>query len=144
LLTEHDIFLFKKGAHYRLYQKLGAHVQTGGDMSGVLFAVWAPNARQVSVLGDFNGWDTDAHQLKVREDGSGIWEGFIPGLTRGILYKYHIVSRHREYHADKGDPFAFSWEAPPQTASRVWDLHYDWNDSEWMGRRAIANWLDAP
>jgi 1,4-alpha-glucan branching enzyme len=144
LLTDHDIYLFKQGNHFRLYRKLGAHVHTGEDTAGVLFAVWAPNARQVSVVGDFNGWDADAHHLKVREDGSGIWEALIPGLTQGALYKYHIVSRHQGYHADKGDPFAFSWEVPSQTASRVWDLHYDWNDSEWMSCRAIANSLNAP
>jgi len=144
LLTDHDIYLFKQGNHFRLYRKLGAHVHTGEDTAGVLFAVWAPNARQVSVVGDFNGWDADAHHLRVREDGSGIWEALIPGLTQGALYKYHIVSHHQGYHADKGDPFAFSWEVPSQTASRVWDLHYDWNDSEWMSCRAIANSLNAP
>lgn len=143
-LTDHDIYLFKQGTHVRLYEKLGAHAHTIDDVAGVQFAVWAPNARQVSVVGHFNGWDSKAHPLKVREDGSGIWEGFIPGLTHGVIYKYHIVSRYQDYRVDKGDPFAYSWEVPPHTASRVWSLDYDWGDSEWMSRRVVANSLDAP
>ena len=135
LLTEHDIYLFRQGSHVRLYEKLGAHVHTIDNVAGVLFAVWAPNARQVSVVGDFNGWDSKVHHLKVREDGSGIWEGFMPGLTHDVTYKYHIVSRYHDYRVDKGDPFAFGWEKPPDTASRTCTLDYGWGDSEWMSRR---------
>jgi len=144
LLTDHDIYLFKEGNHFRLYEKLGAHPRVVDGASGVQFAVWAPNAESVSVVGEFNGWDPDAHRLFVRWDGSGIWEGFIPGLEPGVLYKYHIVSRHGGFRVDKGDPFAFLWECPPGTASRVWDLAYEWGDSEWMERRGRANALDAP
>jgi 1,4-alpha-glucan branching enzyme len=143
-LTDLDVYLLRQGNHFRLYEKLGAHVHVVDDTVGVSFAVWAPNARQVSLVGDFNDWDPDAHHLNAREDGSGIWEVFVPGLLQGTIYKYHIVSRYRDYRADKGDPFAFAWEAPPGTASRVWDLDYDWGDSEWMNRRAAANSLDAP
>lgn len=144
LLTEHDIYLFKQGTHVRLYEKLGAHVYTTDESAGVLFALWAPNAGQVSVIGDFNSWNIAAHQLKARGDDSGIWEGFIPGLAQGVIYKYHIVSRYRDYRVDKGDPFAFSWEEPPRTASRVCALEYDWSDSEWMNCRGEANSLEAP
>ena len=92
LLTDHDIYLFKEGNHFSLYQKLGAHVMEVDGVGGVQFGVWAPNARSVSVIGDFNGWNQETHPLHVREDGSGIWQGFIPGLTAGSLYKYHIES----------------------------------------------------
>ncbi|RMD70276.1 MAG: 1,4-alpha-glucan branching protein GlgB [Gammaproteobacteria bacterium] len=144
LLTEHDIFLFKEGTHYRLYKKLGSHILTVDGQPGVLFAVWAPNAERVSVMGDFNGWDPASHPLKVREDGSGIWEGFVPGLGHGALYKYRIVSRYGGYQADKGDPFAFRWEQPPKTASVVWDLSYTWHDRRWMEERHRHNALEAP
>ncbi|PTN12391.1 1,4-alpha-glucan branching protein GlgB [Nitrosomonas aestuarii] len=144
LLTDNDIYLFKQGTHVRLYDKLGAHMLTIEDKSGVLFAVWAPNARYVSVIGDFNSWDADTHPLRIREDGSGIWEGFIPGLGQNITYKYRVVSRHHNYQADKGDPFAFCWEAPPKTASKVCALDYHWNDNAWMKRRSRDNSLNAP
>ncbi len=143
LLTDHDIYLFKEGNHFKLYEKLGSHVMIAGGVAGTLFAVWAPNAERVSVVGDFNSWDKDAHMLSVRHDGSGIWEGFIPGIGHGTLYKYHIRScNHHE--AEKGDPFAFSWEAPPRTASVVWDLEYHWEDSAWMRERHSRNSLEAP
>jgi len=135
-LTENDIYLFKEGNHFRLYDKLGSSLMSVQGLEGVHFAVWAPNARSVSVVGNFNGWDRNAHHLAVRWDGSGIWEGFIPGLGKGELYKYHIVSNLGDYQADKGDPFAFYWELSPKTASVVWDLDYDWNDAEWMGKRS--------
>ena len=135
LLTDHDIYLFKEGNHFELYEKLGSHVMTAQGLTGTLFALWAPNARAVSVVGDFNGWNRESHKLKVRDDGSGIWEGFIPGIGQGTLYKYHIRSRHH-HEAEKGDPFAFSWEAPPRTASLVWDLEYDWKDAGWMREQA--------
>jgi 1,4-alpha-glucan branching enzyme len=144
LLTEHDIYLFKEGNHFQLYEKLGAHVLTVDGVAGTLFAVWAPNAERVSVIGDFNGWDRNAHPLAVRWDGSGIWEGFIPGLGNGTTYKYHIVSRHNSYSVDKADPFAFYAENPPKTASIVWDMEYEWRDSEWMANRKSHNALTGP
>ncbi len=135
LLTEHDIYLFKEGRHFRLYEKLGAHLLQYEGLEGAFFAVWAPNAESVSVIGDFNGWDVSGHRLKVRQDESGIWEGFIPGLGKGALYKYHIVSRLNDYTVDKGDPFSFFWELPPHTASIVTDLKHEWGDGDWMAKR---------
>ena len=144
LFTDHDIYLFKEGNHFNLYHKLGAHCRSVDGTEGVTFAVWAPNAEKVSVIGDFNHWDTESHPLRVRWDGSGIWEGFIPGVSTGTSYKYHIQSRFHGYRADKGDPFAFCWECPPKTASRVWDLGYEWGDEEWMKYRHSFNSLNAP
>ncbi|MGA7876869.1 MAG: 1,4-alpha-glucan branching protein GlgB [Desulfoferrobacter sp.] len=144
LLTEHDIYLIKEGNHFKLFEKMGSHLAVVDDMQGVHFAVWAPNAENVSVIGDFNSWDKAAHPLKVREDASGIWEGFIPGIGNGTVYKYHIASRYNGYHVDKGDPFAFRWETPPLTASIVWDLAYEWNDREWIAKRYEKNNLEAP
>ena len=139
-LTDHDIYLFREGTHTRLYEKLGAHCTEGGTA----FAVWAPNAEAVSVIGDFNGWERTRHALLPRADGSGVWEGFIAAVGPGARYKYHVASRYRGYRADKGDPFAFAWESPPQTASRVWDLGYAWNDGDWMAARGAGNALTAP
>jgi 1,4-alpha-glucan branching enzyme len=144
LLTGHDIFLFKEGTHRRLYDKLGSHGMTVNGISGTYFAVWAPNAERVSVVGDFSQWNAASHPLKSRADGSGIWEGFIPGVSSGALYKYRIASRYHQYQVDKGDPFAFAWETPPRTASLVWDLSYEWDDREWMESRRKHNALDAP
>ena len=143
LFTDHDIYLFKEGNHFNLYNKLGAHPVSHQGIEGISFAVWAPNAEAVSVIGDFNQWDKQSHFLKVREDSSGIWEGFIPGLDNGTVYKYYIRSRYHQYQVDKGDPFAFLWECPPKTGSRVWDLDYEWKDREWMEGRRKANALDA-
>ena len=143
-LGEQDVYLFKQGTHSRLYDKLGSHPASIDGVDGTQFAVWAPNAERVSVIGDFNGWNESLHPLHVRQDDSGIWEGFIPGVGRGDNYKYRIASRHHGYQADKGDPFAFAWECPPRTASRVWSLEYEWGDGDWMARRRAANALDAP
>jgi 1,4-alpha-glucan branching enzyme len=143
-LTDHDIYLFREGNHFNLYEKLGAHVVSREGIEGVFFAVWAPNAVKVSVIGDFNEWNPKQHQLKVREDGSGIWEGFIPGVGPGTNYKYHIVSNHKKFKVDKADPFSFHCEKPPLTASIVWDLEYRWNDSGWMAERSSRNALHAP
>ena len=143
-LTEHDVYLFREGSHTRLYQKLGAHPCSEGGRQGVRFALWAPNAARVSVIGDFNDWNPDTHPLQARDDPSGIWEGFVAGPTVGALYKFHIVSHYHGYRVDKADPFAVYSEAPPRTASRVWSLDYDWGDHDWMARRARANALDAP
>ncbi|KPK65979.1 glycogen branching protein [candidate division TA06 bacterium SM23_40] len=144
LLTDHDVYLFKEGSHYKLYDKLGSHPLKVEGKAGTLFAVWAPNAERVSVIGDFNEWCPDAHPLSPRWDESGIWEGFIPGVRKGAVYKYHIVSKHGGHVVDKGDPFALLWQTPPETASVVWDLAYKWGDREWMERRKDANALDAP
>jgi 1,4-alpha-glucan branching enzyme len=144
LFTDYDIHLFREGTHYTLYEKLGAHPLTRNRKKGTYFALWAPNAREVSVIGDFNGWDEKAHTLTVRDDGSGIWEGFIPGVGPGALYKFHIVSSLRDYRVDKGDPFGQRWEAPPGTASVVWDSAYRWNDRSWMDSRKDKNSLEAP
>jgi 1,4-alpha-glucan branching enzyme len=144
LLTEHDIYLFKEGNHFRLYEKLGSHPMTLDGVDGVYFAVWAPNASRVSVTGEFNQWDRDAHPLSTRRDESGIWEGFIPEIGHGVVYKYHITSMYQNFQVDKGDPFAFRWEEPPKTASIVWDLSYTWNDQGWMKHRRTANAISAP
>ncbi len=144
LITEHDTYLFKQGNHFRLYEKMGSHIVKLEGVSGTFFAVWAPNAVEVSVIGDFNFWDKESHPLAVRWDGTGIWEGFIPGLGQGAIYKYHIVSRENAYKVDKGDPYARHWETPPKTGSIVWDTSYDWNDGQWMAGRAKANALNAP
>jgi 1,4-alpha-glucan branching enzyme len=143
LLSEEDLYLFNEGSHYRLYEKLGAHLLTTENTCGTHFAVWAPNARGVSVIGDFNGWDRSAHPLQSRGK-SGIWEGFIPGVGAGALYKYHISSRYHSYRVEKADPFAFFSETPPKTASVVSVLDYKWGDQVWMKDRRGRNALDAP
>lgn len=144
LMTDYDIYLFKEGNNFKLHEKLGSQVMAVNGVKGIHFALWAPNAKHVSVIGDFNSWDPRAHPLSVRWDGSGIWEGFIPHIDKGIVYKYHIVSNHRGYKVDKADPFAFFCEVPPKTASIVWNLDYEWNDSEWMKNRHKNNSLNAP
>ncbi|HDL21406.1 MAG TPA: 1,4-alpha-glucan branching protein GlgB [Nitrospirae bacterium] len=144
LFTEHDIYLFKEGNHFKLYDKLGSHPLTVEGKKGIYFALWAPNAEKVTVIGDFNGWDKESHELKPRWDGSGIWEGFITDIKKGDIYKYHIVSRYNNYKVDKGDPFAFYWEEPPETASVAWRLDYVWNDGKWMADRHEFNSLNAP
>ncbi|HEX7220435.1 MAG TPA: 1,4-alpha-glucan branching protein GlgB [Burkholderiales bacterium] len=137
-LTGHDLYLFREGTHSRLYEKLGAHLL--GD--GTQFAVWAPNAAEVSVIGDFNGWDARANPMQGSE--AGIWTAKVPQAKHGSFYKYHVVSRHGNWRADKADPYAFRCETPPKTGSMVWKLDYEWNDAEWMKNRARANALDAP
>ncbi len=144
LITDHDIYLLKEGTHFALYNKLGAHLTAIGKVKGTHFALWAPNARSVSVIGDFNGWNRGSHPLRVRDDWSGVWEGFIPHIGDGALYKYHIVSRQSGYTVDKADPLAVRAETPPKTASVVTDLAYKWKDKEWMEHRAEKNSLEAP
>jgi 1,4-alpha-glucan branching enzyme len=143
VLTPHDLFLFNEGTHFRLYDKLGAHPIRTQDVDGTYFAVWAPNAERVSVMGSFNDWSKDSHHLRPRES-SGIWEGFVPGVGKGALYKYHIRSHVGGYQVDKTDPFAVFNEIPPKTASIVWDTHFDWHDGEWMQGRHHRNALNAP
>jgi 1,4-alpha-glucan branching enzyme len=144
LLSEHDIYLFKEGNHFQLYDKLGSHGMTVKNQEGTYFSVWAPNAGKVSVMGEFNGWNPASHPLSIRWDGSGIWEGFIPGVKKGRLYKYHIESKHKKYQVDKGDPYSYFWEVSPRTASVVWDLYYTWQDEKWMNNRKKYNALDSP
>jgi 1,4-alpha-glucan branching enzyme len=143
MLSNDDLFLFNEGSHYRLYEKLGAHLQTMEGVEGTHFAVWAPSARQVSVMGEFNGWDKSSHPLCPRGQ-SGVWEGFIPGVGKGAIYKYYVASHHRGYCVEKADPFAFYAETPPKTASIVWGLDYSWGDQTWMEKRRTHNALDAP
>jgi 1,4-alpha-glucan branching enzyme len=138
-LTDQDIYLFNEGTHRALAEKLGAHRTD----DGCHFAVWAPNAERVAVVGDFNGWDADANVLDPRAS-SGIWEAFVPNVERGARYKFDVASRYNGYRAQKADPFALYAEVPPRTASRVWELDYEWNDDAWMRARGARNALDAP
>jgi 1,4-alpha-glucan branching enzyme len=143
LLSDYDIYLFNEGSHYELYEKLGAHPLTVRGVTGTYFAVWAPNASAVYVVGDFNRWDRTRHRLQQRGK-SGIWEGFIGGIKRGSYYKYYIVSRYHHYTVEKADPFAFFAETPPKTGSIIWDLDYAWGDHAWMQNRHERNALAAP
>ncbi|HYT94604.1 MAG TPA: 1,4-alpha-glucan branching protein GlgB [Gemmataceae bacterium] len=143
-LTDYDLYLLGEGKHYRVYEKLGAHVTERNGTAGTHFAVWAPNARQVSVIGDFNGWRRNQHPLQSR-GSSGIWEGLIPDVGAGALYKYAIVSRYGNYRVDKADPCGFAAEIRPHTASRVWDLsNYTWGDGNWLSERKRSHALGAP
>ena len=144
LFTDFDIDLFKAGKHYRLYEKLGSHLTEVDGVRGVYFAVWAPSAKAVSVVGDFNYWIEGEHPLYVRWDESGIWEGFIPGLEQGTLYKYKIHSHLGDVKTEKADPFARYCEQPPNTASVVWDASHQWKDGSWMKNRVKTNSLDKP
>jgi len=141
-MTDHDVYLFREGTHGRLYDKLGCRLLEGSV--GARFAVWAPNAAAVAVIGDCNGWRSEADELTLREDGSGIWEGIVPAAAHGQAYKYRITSRRDGEIIDKADPFGSYAELPPATASRVWALEYEWSDAAWMGSRAAHNGLDAP
>ncbi len=143
LLTDDDIYLFNEGSHCRLYEKLGSHLLTKGGVEGTYFAVWAPDAAKVFVMGDFNGWQKSSHPLRLRAE-SGIWEGFIPGVGKGSSYKYHINSKYHGYRVDKADPFALYNQVPPKTASIVWDLDYTWGDSEWMAKLGSYNSGESP
>jgi 1,4-alpha-glucan branching enzyme len=143
LLTDNDLYLFNEGSHYRIYDKMGAHHMTAGGEAGTCFSVWAPNAREVSVIGSFNQWHPKTHLLHSR-GSSGIWEGFIPGANKGALYKFHIESHHHGHRVDKADPIGLLHEKPPRTASVVWDLDYSWADREWMKQRAGRNSIKAP
>lgn len=143
LFSDFDISLFKAGKHFRLYEKLGAHLTEVDGVKGVYFAVWAPTAKQVSIIADFNHWNDIEHQLQVRWDSSGIWEGFIPNVEKGSVYKYRIRS-HNNSITEKADPFALYCEHPPQTASVIWDLDYTWKDKKWMDSRKVNNQLDKP
>src|SRR5688572_12175704 len=143
MLTEQDIYLFKEGTHASLYEKLGCQLVPEAQGGGAHFAVWAPNARAISVIGDWNGWKRNVDVLRPRWDHSGIWEGHVPGVKRGQTYKYAVTNAHG--HAeDRADPFAFYCEVAPLTASRAWTLEYGWGDTEWMQKRSERNSVDAP
>jgi 1,4-alpha-glucan branching enzyme len=137
LFTDFDIALYQAGKHFRLYEKMGSHCVEQDGRRGVYFAVWAPNAKRVSVTGDFNGWNPNSHVLLPRWDNSGIWEGFIPAIGHGVVYKYHITM-HNGAALDKADPFARKYETPPRTASIVWDQAYSWGDATWMEKRVSS------
>lgn len=145
LFTEFDINLFKAGKHYKLYEKFGAHPMELDGVAGVYFSVWAPSAKQVAVVGDFNHWNGEEHLLMVRWDSSGIWEGFIPNAQKGMRYKFKITSNHDGVVTEKIDPYALFFETPPQTASIIWDIsNYKWKDKNWMSYRKDKNDLDKP
>jgi 1,4-alpha-glucan branching enzyme len=142
--TDFDISLFRSGKHFRLYDHFGSHIMELDGESGVYFAVWAPAAKVVTVIGDFNYWTGDEHLLHVRWDSSGIWEGFIPGVKQGDTYKYRIFSNHDGIVTEKADPYARFCENPPYTASKVWPIDYKWNDTQWMSVRSAVQSLDQP
>jgi len=145
LFTEFDISLFKNGTHYNLFDKFGAHVIELKGVKGTYFSVWAPSAKAVSVIGDFNYWSGNEHKLQVRWDSSGIWEGFIPNLGEGDLYKYKIESNNDGIVTEKADPYGRLCELPPKTASVIQDnSSYKWKDKAWMGYRKDKNGLDKP
>jgi 1,4-alpha-glucan branching enzyme len=143
LFNEEHIRNFQNGTHYNLYNFFGAHLREVLGVNGYYFAVWAPNATYVSVKGNFNDWNNDSHPLYVRLDKSGIWEGFIPHLLKGEVYKYHIHGFEGAI-LDKGDPYAKFWEKRPNTASITWELGYEWSDEEWMKKRKEKNSVKAP
>jgi 1,4-alpha-glucan branching enzyme len=143
VLTELDRHLLAEGMFHHAYEKLGAHLVVRNGQHGVQFAVWAPNAKLVSVIGDFNRWNPSAHPMAP--SSSGVWETFIPNVGQGKVYKYHLESNYGNYRVDKADPFGFAAEIRPQTASRVWDLEgYAWQDGAWMRERGKKNSLDTP
>ena len=142
-LTSMDLHLFNEGSHNRLYEKLGAHITEIDGHRGTYFAVWAPDAERISVVGDFNGWNPDSYPMTPREH-SGIWECFIRDLGKGAIYKYHIRSRFHMYRVNKADPYGYHHETPPKTGSIIWDLDYQWNDADWMAQRGKRNAFDAP
>lgn len=143
LFTAFDVSLFVSGKHFRLYEKMGAHLLELEGVQGTYFAVWAPNAQDVRVMGNFNAWNRESHRLYKRWDASGIWEGFIPHVGKGELYKYFIKGFHGE-ELEKGDPYALKWEHPPQKASIIWDSNYDWKDRFWLKKREKINALNQP
>jgi 1,4-alpha-glucan branching enzyme len=143
LLSEFDRYLLAEGTFHCAYQKLGAHITEHDGQRGVQFAVWAPNAKTVSVIGDFNDWNTSANPMEP--SSSGVWESFIPRIGQGEVYKYHVESQYHGYRTDRADPYGFAVELRPHTASRVWDLeNYSWQDGSWMASRGKYNALDAP
>ncbi len=143
--SDYDLYLFGQGKDYRIYEKMGAHLRAVNGVEGVHFAVWAPNALSVSVIGDFNGWERAANPLYLRHAELGVWECFVPGLQVGQTYKYAIYSRFNNYKVDKSDPYGFAFELRPRTASIIADIHaHEWGDGEWMQQRGQRDHLKAP
>ncbi len=143
-ITDYDLYLFAEGNHLRVYEKLGSHPMEVEGQRGVHFAVWAPNAEEISVIGSFNNWNPEAHKM-TPVGSSGIWTIFVPGASEGDLYKYHIKSRVNGIIRVKTDPYGFFFEDRPKTATIVYDIDkYNWNDSEWMEARRKANYLQKP
>jgi 1,4-alpha-glucan branching enzyme len=141
--SNQDLFLYNEGNFLRGYEKFGAHPTVVGDIPGTHFAVWAPSARYVSVVGDFNNWDEGRHPL-TPQGSSGIWGGFVPGAKKGQCYKYHIATPHDGFSVDKADPYGLLCEIPPKSASVIWDTKYDWNDTKYMKSRKAKQTQDAP
>ncbi len=133
--SDYDVHLFREGKHYKLYDKFGSHIMEHKGVKGTYFAVWAPNAERVSVIGTFNDWNRESHLMNVRYDHSGIWECFIPEIGQGTIYKYYIISNQYGYSIEKADPYAIHAENPPKTASIVLDKELSWNDNDWMDSR---------
>ncbi len=145
IFSDFDLYLFGQGKNYRIYEKMGAHERVVNGVAGVNFAVWAPNALSVAVIGDFNSWNRSANQMYLRHNDLGVWECFVPGLRNGVLYKYVIYSRHNNYSAEKSDPYGFASELRPKTASIVADIHHhQWQDEAWMQHREEHHRLSAP
>src|SRR5438067_5539066 len=145
IFSDFDLYLFGQGKNYRIYEKMGAHVRTVNGVTGVHFAVWAPNALEVSVIGDFNNWQRGANPMYLRHQNLGVWECFVPGLQAGALYKYAIYSRYDNYRVDKTDPYGFAAELRPLTASIVADIHqHQWNDETWIQERSQRQQVNSP
>ncbi|HTV62610.1 MAG TPA: 1,4-alpha-glucan branching protein GlgB, partial [Verrucomicrobiae bacterium] len=142
-LPQEDLRAFLDGRNYRADKLLGAHLCNADDVAGVRFAVWAPNAKRVQVIGDFNDWSKDGRAIHLKSE-SGVWHGFVPGAKPGGRYKFHVMSALNGHAMDKADPFAFYAEVPPRTASVIWDLHYSWGDEEWLRRRRHWNFAASP
>ena len=143
-LTEYDTFLFHQGTNCRAYEMLGAHLTEENGEKGVRFTVWAPNAKEVSVVGEFNHWDTRVNKMSRIDDGE-IWKIFIPGIKEGDVYKYAIMPQHGGPHIMKADPYGYYAEVAPATASRVYDMnHYEWQDAEWQEKKKRAQSYGQP
>jgi len=143
-LSDFDVHLYCTGKHFNAYEKMGVHFGTFKKQKGYYFTVWAPNAKIVNVMGDFNEWSKSAHSLFPRSDGSGFWEGFIPDLKTGFSFKYYIVSKYDNRILEKGDPYAHYWEVPPLTASKIYESNYKWKDEKWLSEREKINSLNSP
>ena len=142
LISDYDLYLLGQGKHWKAYEKLGAHPCTIDGEEGVNFAVWAPNADEVSVIGDFNGWDPRANFMWKHQE-NGVWETFIPGAKAGMFYKFYLRNGERAF--EKCDPYAFGCECPPQNACRIIDLEqYTWKDADWVEDRASFDWQSRP
>ena len=145
LWSDFDLYLFGQGKDYHVYEKFGAHARLVDGVAGVNFSVWAPHARSVAVIGNFNSWDRTANSMWRRHNDLGVWECFIPGLRMGEVYKYFITSSLNDYQVEKADPYAFAAERPPRTASIVYDIHqHQWQDQDWMQARPQYNPLPTP